>query len=418
MILVKNGTLVDCFGALKADLLIDGNKIAKIGRGMRERAEKTIDAAGKLVIPGLVNMHTHLSMSLLRNTAEGKQLDKWLKEDIFPAERRMEKGDMYLGGYAAIAECLLSGTTAMLDKYYFESHWAGKAADELNARAFLTCDIADLRDHAKKDAMRTEEFIRRMKDYMMAKPAVGCHAIYTCSKDVIIREKELARKHGLLFHIHAAETRKELFDSLRRNKLRPIEYLDKLGVLDGKTALAHASWVTKREINVIAKSKTVVTHCPISNLKLATGGIMPLEQYKEAGARITLGTDSASSNNSLDMMETMKMAGLLQKHRYWNATYGNPKEILGYATYEGAMALGIDAGRIKEGCLADLVIIDPMENMVPLGDIYTAIVYSGSRRNVETVIVDGRISVENRKLVNFDQKIMDKFAERADALKA
>jgi 5-methylthioadenosine/S-adenosylhomocysteine deaminase len=417
VILVKNGMLVDCFGISRADVLIEDGKIAKIGRGIREKAEKTIDASGKIVIPGLVNMHTHLSMSLLRNAAEGKQLDKWLNEDIFPAERKMAGNDFYLGGYAAIAECLLSGTTTMLDKYYFESHLAGKAADELNARAFLTCDIADLRDHAKKDAMRTEEFIRRMRDYKMAKPAVGCHAIYTCSRDVIIREKALAKKHGLLFHIHAAETRKELFDSLKKNGLRPIEYLDKLGVLDSKTALAHASWATKREIGVVAKSGAVVTHCPVSNLKLATGAIMPLEQYREAGARITLGTDSASSNNSLDMMETMKVAGLLQKHRYWDAACGNPREILRYATYEGARALGIDAGRIREGCLADLAILNPMENMLPLGDIYTAIVYSGSRKNVETVIVDGRISVENGKLANFDVKTMEKFVKRAHALR-
>jgi 5-methylthioadenosine/S-adenosylhomocysteine deaminase len=417
MLLVKNGTLVDCFGISKSDILIDNGKIAKIGKGIREKAEKTIDAKGKIVIPGLVNMHTHLSMSLLRNTAEGKPLDRWLDEDIFPAERMMEGDDFYLGGYAATAECLLSGTTTALDKYYFGSHRVGKAADELNMRAFLTCDIADLRPETKKDVLRTGEFIGRLKEYRMAKPAVGCHAIYTCSKEVIIREKEFARKHGLLFSIHIAETRRELFESLKKNGLRPVEYLDRLGILDAKTELAHASWVTKREIGIIAKSGAVVTHCPVSNLKLATGGIMPLEQYREAGAHITLGTDSASSNNSLDMIETMKVAGLLQKHRYWDACAGNPREILKYATYEGARALGLDAGRIKEGCLADLVILDPKENMVPLGDIYTAIVYSCSRRNVETVIVGGKISVEGGKLLKLSQKTMQKFAERAEELR-
>jgi 5-methylthioadenosine/S-adenosylhomocysteine deaminase len=415
MLLVKGGTVVDKFGISKADVLIEGDRIAKIGKGIKERAEKTIDAAGKIVIPGLVNAHTHLPMTLLRNYAEGKPLEMWLKEDIWPAEAKMTEDDMYLGGYMGIAECLLSGTTCAADMYFFGSHKVGAAADKLNMRVAQFMDIMD--NGEKSNFGKCSAFISKARKHRMSRPGIACHAVSTCEGDLLAKGKELARKEGLAFQMHMAETRTELFGCIKAHGKRPVEYAESLGLLDKKTLLAHASWVTKREIGIAAKSGAAVAHCPISNLKLATGGIMPLEQYREAGARIALGTDGASSNNSLDIFETMKTAGLLQKHRYWDAAAGNPRDILGYATYGGAMALGIDAGRIKEGCLADIAILDPMENMVPLGDIYTAIVYSGSRRNVETVIVNGKVSVENGKLLNFDAGIKEKFLERAYALR-
>jgi 5-methylthioadenosine/S-adenosylhomocysteine deaminase len=416
VILVKGGTLVDGFGISRADILMDGGKIAKIGKGIREKAERTIDASGKIVIPGLVNAHTHLPMTMLRNCAEGKPLERWLREDIWPAEAKMTEGDMYLGGYMGIAECLLSGTTCAADMFFFGSHALGAAADRLNMRAVQFMDIMD--KGKKSNFGKCGAFMSKVRKHRMSRPGIACHSIYTCEKELLVKGKGLARKEGLAFQMHLAETRTELFGCIKANGKRPVEYAESLGLLDSKTLLAHASWVTKREIGTVAKSGAAVVHCPISNLKLATGGIMPMEQYREAGARIALGTDGASSNNSLDMFETMKAAGLMQKHRYWDAAAGNPKDILNYATYGGARALGINAGRIREGCLADLVVLNPMENMVPLGDIYTAIAYSCSRKNVETVIVDGKLSVENGKLANFDAATRERFLERAGKLRS
>jgi 5-methylthioadenosine/S-adenosylhomocysteine deaminase len=416
VLLVRGGTLVDGFSVIKADMLIENGKIRKIGKGIKEKAERTIDASGKIVIPGLVNAHTHLPMTMLRNYAEGKPLERWLKEDVWPAEAKMTENDMCLGGYMGVAECLLSGTTCAADMFFFGSHAVGAAADSLNMRLVQFMDIMD--SGKESDFGKCGAFISKVRKHKMSKPGIACHSVSRCGKELLVEGKGLARKENLAFQMHVAETRTELFECIKAHGKRPVEYAESLGLLDRQTLLAHASWVTKREIGIIAKSGAAVAHCPISNLKLATGGIMPLEQYREAGACIALGTDGASSNNSLDMIETMKMAGLLQKHRYWDAAAGNPKDLLTYATYGGAKALGLDAGRIAEGCLADLVILDPMENMVPLGDVYTAIAYSCSRKNVETVIVGGKVSVENGKLLNFDAKTRERFLERADAIRS
>jgi len=415
LLLIKNGTLVDAFGIIKADMLIDGNTILEIKKGMREKADGTIDASGKIIIPGFVNMHCHLPMTLLRNTAEGKPLDKWLNEDIFPVERRMDENDMYIGSYLGIAESLLSGITSTNDIYLEKGHLAGKAADELNARVFMGCDQPD--EDGNEELKAALGFNRRIRGYRMAKPTMASHSVYSCKKRNLALKKEYAKDNSLKYNIHISETRKEVFHSIRNFGMRPVEYAESIGLLDQDTILAHAGWVTKREIGIIARKKSVVVNNPVSNLKLATGEIMPLEQFREAGARITLGTDGPASNNSISMLETMKTSSLLQKHRYWNASLGNPREILGYATYEGARALGLKAGKLEKGYLADLVIIDPRINMIPLGDIYTALVFSCSSSNIEKVIVDGKISAENGAVKDFDGKRIGRFLERADALR-
>ncbi|MCX6773620.1 MAG: amidohydrolase [Candidatus Micrarchaeota archaeon] len=414
MLLIKNGTLVDAFGTIRADILIENGHIIDVKKGISEKADEGIDASGKIIVPGFVNMHNHLPMSLLRNNAEGKTLGKWLNEDIFPAERRMDEEDMYLGSYIGMAESLSAGITTTNSVYLEKSHLGGKAADELNARAFLSCD--EPKEDGEEELKSALKFNERIRGYRMARPVMASHSVYSCKKENLILKKEYAKQNSLRYHIHMSETRKEIFHSIRNFRMRPVEYAESIGLLDKNTILAHAGWVTKREIGIIAKKKSVVVNNPVSNLKLATGGIMPLEQYREAGARITLGTDGPASNNSINMLETMKFSSLMQKHRYWNASLGNPKEILGYATYEGAKALGLKAGKLEKGYLADLAIIDPKINMVPLGDIYTSLVFSCNNSNIDTVIVDGKISFENGKVRNFDGKKARMFLERADAL--
>ena len=177
--------------------------------------------------------------------------------------------------------------------------------------------------------------------------AISCHAPYTCSKELLIKSKEFANKNKLKFHIHISETRKEIFGCLNKYAKYPIEFLDEIGLIDQNTILAHASWVTKREIGIVAKRKATIVNCPISHLKLATGGICPVREYFEQGANVTLGTDGAASNNSLNMFETMKMSSLLQKHHYWKADAVPTQKFLDFATINGAKALGINVEASK-----------------------------------------------------------------------
>ena len=205
--------------------------------------------------------------------------------------------------------------------------------------------------------------------------------------------------------MHVAETRKEIFEIQKRTGKYPYEYLDSLNVLDRNSIFAHGGWLTKREISLAGKKGLNVASCPISNLKLATGGIAQIYELDKAGANVCLGTDSAASNNSLNMFETMKMASLLQKHHYWNAGIINCKKIFEFATKNGAKALGFGetAGTIEEGKLADIVLLEKLPNMLPENDVFANIIYSAGPANVSDVIINGKIIMKDRKILTIDE---------------
>ncbi len=359
-----------------------------------------------VAIPGFVNTSTHIPMTLFRGYGEGLPLQEWLEKKIWPAERKLTNDDLYWGSMLGIAESLHSGITTFLDMYINDINYIGRAIEHSGIRGFISLgmmDVGGISGSISEQLKKTEEIRKRWENNKRVGVAVACHAPYTCSAELISKAKEYAKKRNLIFHIHAAETRKEVFDLLNSKKMRVIEYFDSLNVLDEKTILAHGSWVTKREIGIVAKKGAHISSNTISNLKLATGGICPLLEYKNAGANVTLATDGASSNNSLNMFETMKMASLLQKHSHWDATAINAQDALDFATINGAKAMGINAGSIEEGKLADVVLLRMDSNLTPVHNIVDNIVYAGNPSNVAYVIVDGKVVLRNGRLTFFDE---------------
>ncbi|MEM4336237.1 MAG: amidohydrolase [Candidatus Anstonellales archaeon] len=410
MLLIKNVLIVTQNAKreiLRGNILIEGNKIKSVGSAKKlEGAREVIDGQNLVAIPGFINTSTHIPMTFFRGYGGGLPLQEWLEKKIWPAERKLTNEDLYWGAMLGIAESLHSGITTFLDMYIKDINYIGKAIEHSGIRGFISLgmmDVGGISGGISEQLKKTEEVRRRWEKSERVSVAVACHAPYTCSAELIKEAKNYANKHGLVFHIHAAETRKEVFDILKENKMRVIEYLDSLGVLDDKTILAHASWVTKREIGIVAKRGAHVSANTISNLKLATGGICPLLEYKNAGANVTLATDGASSNNSLNMFETMKVSSLLQKHSHWDAKAISAQDALDFATINGAKALGINAGSIEEGKLADIVLLKLDSNLIPIHDIVDNIVYAGNPSNVAYVIVDGRVVLRNGRLTFFDE---------------
>jgi 5-methylthioadenosine/S-adenosylhomocysteine deaminase len=290
---------------------------------------------------------------------------------------------------------------------YFHLEDIARAVDESGLRAFLSYGIIDLFDPAKAKAEQEKsrqlfEFFRNLGSSRV-RFALGPHAPYTCSAETLLWAKEFAEKNGLIFHIHIAETRREQADSQQQHGARVVEYLSKTGALCDRMLAAHCVWLTKSEVDLLAKAGVSVAHCPVSNMKLASGGVAPLPEMFERGVTVGLGTDGAASNNSLDMFETMKVCALLHKAQRWDPTVLNAQKVLDLATIGGARALGIEdeIGSIEAGKKADIIILDgKMPNLNPVHGketIVSDLVYSASAANVNTTIVDGKVLMQNRQ---------------------
>ncbi len=381
-----------------------------------EGADFEIDGTGKIVLPGLINTHTHLSMVLLRGYADDMRLQDWLRNKIWPNEARLTPEACYQGAILGSAEMIMSGTTTFLDMY-FNMEDVARAAKEVGLRAFLSYGIIDLFDatKAKVEQDKTRKFFEYIRDLGTSRVqfAVGPHAPYTCSPETLVWAKEFAEKNAVIDHIHVAETRKEQADFQKQHGLRVVEYLDKIGALTNRMLAAHCVWVTKSEVATLAKAGVNVGHCPVSNMKLASGGVAPLPEMFEAGIAVGLGTDGAASNNSLDMFDTMKVCALLHKAHRWDPTVLSAQKTLDLATIEGARALGLqnETGSIEVGKKADLIMLDMRSpNLNPIhgkDTVVSDLVYSASAANVDTTIVDGQVLMTKRQLrtINIEQTI-------------
>jgi len=389
---------------MKGDIFIKQNKIERIGKTISEKAELVIDAKDRVAMPGLINMHTHVAMTLFRGFGEGLPLDRWLKEKIWPMEAKETGADAHVAAQLAMIEMIRSGTTAFNEMCLLGAKEIGKAAEEAGVRGHVCQGLFDL---LPGRTMKGELAV--MKDTAFPKSGlvtfgVGPHAVYTCSEELLRKSKEFAIKEKRKVHIHVSETRKEVFDTQKKTGKRTFEYLDSLGLVDSDSLFAHSSWVTKKEISLAGKKKLNVVHCPVSNLKLATGGICPVFEYDAAGANVCIGTDSVASNNSLNMFESMKLASLLQKHKYWKADIIPHSRILDFATRNGAQALGIDSGRIEQGALADIVLMKIGPNMTPMHDPVSNIIYAANPSNVTDMIINGRLVMVEGKIKTLDEE--------------
>ncbi len=390
MLLLKNAFIVDSERTGKANVYVEDGKISYVGKEVNgfKRGE-VIDCSGRIIIPAFFNTHSHIAMTFLRNSEEDLPLHEWL-EKVIMKEVEVNEELLYYSSLLSLADCVRSGVVAINDMYWKGLKEIANACKLLGLKAVISYGMFEKFSSPKEELSKTLSWIRECEGYgENIKAGVACHAIYSCSEELIVKAFEISREKGLLFHMHVAETREELFFSLKEKGKRPVEYLESLGVLGENTVFAHSSWVTKREIKLLSSSKAALSHNPISNLKLATGGIMPFEEFLRQGALLTLGSDGVASSNIIDFFEVMKVASLLQKHKYWRANFGKAREIFRAATSNGAKALSFNSGFIREGFEADLVVLNPKENMVPFGDYYTSIVHSSKRDNVEKVFING-----------------------------
>jgi 5-methylthioadenosine/S-adenosylhomocysteine deaminase len=401
------------------DVLIEG-EIAEIGRNL-DKSGEVIDCSGKALLPGLINSHTHLAMTLFRGYADDMPLQDWLQSKIWPLEAKLKEDHVYRGALLGALELIKSGVTTFHDMYFF-GKGVRRAAEESGVRAFFSQGILDYPTAEFKNA---EEALNLFKGLIMRKselftPTIGTHAPYTCSEETLLRAKELAEKYGSTLHIHAAETRKEVYDSLKAKGRRPVEYLSDIGFLGEDVLVAHAGWATKGEVSLLGKSGARVAHCPVSNMKLAVGAVAPLPEMFENKVVVSLGTDSAASNNSLDLFETMKVAALLQKMHRWDARLLPAQKALDMATIEGARAMGMQdtLGSIEVGKKADLILVDfKKPHLTPVHSIVSNLVYSAKGSDVWGTMVNGEVLMENREIKTLNEdEVLEEASKAAEEL--
>jgi 5-methylthioadenosine/S-adenosylhomocysteine deaminase len=379
----------------------DGSKIAR-GSLRNGPSDEEFDATGRLVIPAFNNAHTHLAMTLMRGAGDGLKLQDWLDKVIFPMEQRLTPDLVYKGTMLGCIELIRTGTSSFTDMYYFVESVA-KAVGESGIRGMLGTPITGFGTPYYRDA----DDALRLAERQLSGPrptrvdfCVAPHSIYLCSEDVLLRAKALARKYDAKLTTHISETRKECVDCHRQTGKWPVEYMDSIGLLDENTVLSHGAWLTKMEVKILADRGCTVVHCPASNMKLASGGVMPLPELLGAGVRVVLGTDGASSNNSLDMMREMKFGSLLQKSHRWDATVAPASVLFKMATLGSKDLAFIDLNDVR---------------MLPRHDLIANLVYSGGA--VTDLLVDDRFVLRDGAITTFDEeKVKREFSEAATEL--
>ena len=410
-ILIKNAIILNPnFDNKKQSLLIKDDSIAEIADEIDESGVgKVIDAEGKTLLPGLINTHTHLSMTLFRGLADDLSLDTWLNDHIWPMEANLNGEYCYIGALLGAVELIKSGTTTFSDMYFYMEDVA-RAVEDAGIRAVLSYGMIDFGDAERRENELNENLTLFKNCNGMAdgriKVFLGPHSPYTASEELLVRTRELADEYGMGIHIHVSETQKEIDDVSAEKGLRPFEYLEKIGLLGPDVVAAHSVWLSDDEIDIIKKHDVKVSHNPCSNMKLASG-IAPVSKLIENGVCVSIGTDGASSNNNLDLIEELKTASLLQKVTTLDPKVLSSDEAIEMATIKGAEALGWDSeiGSIEVGKKADIILIDTnAANMTPdSSNITSNIIYSANGSNVDTTICNGKVLMENKKLTVLDE---------------
>ena len=395
-ILIKNALIVTQNHKreiLQGDVYIEDELISEIGN-VHIEADTVIEGKNIVVMPGLINTHTHVAMTGMRGIADDVDLFEFLQK-VWAVEEKMTWDDIYKGARMGIEEMLRTGTTTFVDMYSYEDAVA-KAVKELGIRGYLGWAVVneEITTQGGTPVKNAEEFIRTYRGDDLVTPMIAPHAVYTCDEETLLSAKDVAERYETLMTIHIAETRKEVYDHRKKTGMRPVEWLDKIGFLKEGIIAAHLVWLTLREIKILAEHNVVASHNPTSNMKLGNGGSMPLPEMLNESMNITLGTDSVVSNNNLDMFETMKIAAILHKNERWDPRITNAQMILDFATINAARALGLNAGSIEEGKLADVIVVDgdaPNARPMRRDNVVSNIVYSLNGLNVKYTIVNGKI---------------------------
>jgi 5-methylthioadenosine/S-adenosylhomocysteine deaminase len=416
-LLVLNGTLVtmDREHRIIQDggVAIADGRIAAVGESrdlLRNfTAPQRIDAAGKLIIPGLINGHTHIPMTLFRGLADDLDLQDWLTKYIFPAEaKNVSEEFVRVGTRLGLAEMIRGGTTTYCDMYYFEDAIADETA-KAGVRAVLgetviDFPVADNKTNAEAMAY-VERFVKRWQGHDLIVPAVAPHAPYTVSEDHLKAIKAFSDRTGAPIVTHISETKREVDDSVKAKGASPVDFLARIGFLNDRVIAAHMVWPSPEEIQLLQRIGVGVVHNPQSNMKLASG-VAPVPKMMAAGVRVGLGTDGAASNNDLSMWEEMDTSAKLHKVFSGDPKVMSAEDAFSLATIGGAAALHLEKeiGSLAQGKRADLVLVNRDSlNQIPLYNVYSDLVYATKASDVETVIINGRIVMRDRRLLTLDE---------------
>lgn len=433
-IVIYNGVIVTVnpdFDIIDDGLVcIKDGKLKRVEAGSGDlplpEARETIDAGGGIIMPGLVNTHTHLPMTLFRGLADDLPLTKWLNEYIFPAEKKYIRPETVRPGtLTACAEMILSGTTTCCDGYFFEEDVAA-AVNETGLRAVLGQGVIDFPapgvPHPDDNINNALKFVQKWQSISpLITPSIFCHSPYTCSETTLKKAKKAASAENVLFQIHIAETKSEYDQIQAQQRATPVKYLDNIGILDKNTLLVHCVWLDDDDLEIIAQRQAKVSHNPESNMKLAAG-IAPVPKLLTAGITVGLGTDGCASNNDLDLFREMDTAAKLHKVNLLDPTVMDAGTVLKMATIGSARAIGLekDIGSLEVGKRADIIIIDTFKpHLVPLYNPVSQIVYAAQGSDVRDVIVNGKVLLRNRKLLTIElEDILKKMAAIAALVKA
>lgn len=407
--LITNAYVLDMLGdepdIKRSDILIEDNIIVKMERDLSEEVvDEKINAKNMVVMPGLVNTHTHLAMSIFRGYKDDRKLMDWLENAIFPVEDKLESEDIYWNSYLSCLEMLRSGTTTCNDMY-FGMNKVIEAIENTGLRALVAWSMTD--DSIRDKVEKTREYAKKYNvPGSRIKVITSPHAPYSCNPDTIKLCVDLAKELNTSLHIHLSETLDEEETIRERYNKRGTEYLNDLGVFDVPVILAHGIYISDSDIEILKNVKGGIAHNPISNCKLSSG-ICDVVKLRRNGINVGLGTDGIGSTTTLDMFEEMKTAAYLQKVNTMEPTSIKAYDILKMATIEGAKVLGLDdeIGTLEPGKKADMIFIRTDKlHLCPDNDVCTNIVYSANGSDVDTVMIDGKIIMQNRKMINLDEK--------------
>ncbi len=400
-ILIKNAMILGDSGFNKSDVLIENNIIKSIGI-INEAADEIIDAKNNVLIPGFVNTHAHVAMTGFKGLLDDVALDDFLDKSGRLDASRTDNG-IYNSALLGMYEMINSGITSFIDLYYSEDI-IQRAAEKTGIRAYLAWAVLDDEYTTQRNSpIKNAEHFINIDHPDNVVPMIGIQGIYVSSDETYMRAMDISRKYDVMMHTHLSETRKEVYDTVKRYNERPVEHLNKIGFLSDKLIAAHCVWITLNEIKMLARNNVKVSWNSISNAKLASGGNAPVPEMLENNINVSLGTDSSGSNNSLDMFQEMKFSLLSINNERWNPSIVKSMDVFNMATINGYKALNLQGGRIAPGYMADLIIIDKRSvNMIPGNDLVKNIVFSGNPSNVLYVIVNGKILKENGILKNFN----------------
>lgn len=410
-ILIKNCNLISMSEKREKyeeeiDILINNEKIEKIEKNINnENCDKVIDAKRKVVMPGLINTHAHVPMSIFRDTLDGYGLQEWLNDKIWPMEDKLTEEDIYYASLLTCLEMIKGGTTCINDQYFMADSII-KAFLETGLKIHCTKTLMDISGNLEERLTELEELVNKYDNNDKVKINVGVHGLYTCSKECVEKAVELVKKYNLYIHMHFAENSKELEDIKNlHNTNSPVDLLEEY-YKDMHLVLAHCVKIEPEEIIKVKDLDVSIAHCPVSNLKLGCG-IAKIKEFLENDINVSLGTDGQGSGNNLDMFSTMAYTALLQKGINEDATLLPAYEVIKMATINGAKALKVQdrIGSIEEGKQADLIIIDLETTMTqPINDVFSNIVYNTRPNNVITTIVNGNILMEDRIIEGINEK--------------